>query len=172
MTEKKRERAEYMREYAKKNKDRITENQKCWREQNWDRVLEIGRDSKIRNKEAVKARNLIYYLKNKEKCNDATKRWAAANPDKVKLIVHARRTRIGSDRLSKDLIKRLIKLQKGICPCCKRPLGKDFHIDHIVPVSKGGRNIDSNIQLLRSECNRSKGAMDPVEFMQKKGYLL
>lgn len=30
------------------------------------------------------------------------------------------------------------------------------HIDHIVPISKGGPHIDSNFQLLCAHCNLSK----------------
>lgn len=74
--------------------------------------------------------------------------------------------------LSNDLLDRLYKLQKGKCPCCKRALGKDFHMDHIEPLSKGGANVDSNIQLLSSRCNLVKSAMDPLTFMQLNGFLI
>lgn len=75
-------------------------------------------------------------------------------------------------RLSYDLLDRLYKLQRGKCPCCKKALGKDFHMDHIEPLSKGGENVDSNIQLLRSRCNLLKSAMVPLLFMQANGFLL
>ena len=32
--------------------------------------------------------------------------------------------------------------------------------------------LDTNIQLLRATCNTSKGAKDPIEFMQSRGFLL
>ncbi len=86
---------------------------------------------------------------------------------------NARALRIRAEGLLSDnLLDRLYKLQKGKCPCCRKPLGKDFHMDHIVPVSKGGPNSDENIQLLRSRCNLVKSAMDPVLFMQLNGFLI
>ena len=36
----------------------------------------------------------------------------------------------------------------------------------------GGKNIDSNVQLLRSECNYKKAAKHPIDYMQSKGMLL
>jgi len=45
-------------------------------------------------------------------------------------------------------------------------------MDHIVPLAKGGKNIDSNIQLTCPKCNLEKNSKDPIEFMQSRGYLL
>ena len=33
-----------------------------------------------------------------------------------------------------------------------------LHIDHIVPISKGGKSIESNLQVLCSKCNGKKSA--------------
>jgi 5-methylcytosine-specific restriction endonuclease McrA len=74
--------------------------------------------------------------------------------------------------LSKGLRTKLFDLQRGKCACCGKPLGNDFHLDHIVPLKLGGSNTDDNIQLLRAACNMQKGAKDPIEFMQSRGNLL
>ena len=74
--------------------------------------------------------------------------------------------------LSVGLSAKLFKLQKGKCPCCKQPLGDDYHLDHKMPLALGGTNTDENMQLLRSICNLQKHAKHPVDFMQERGYLL
>jgi len=35
--------------------------------------------------------------------------------------------------------------------------GGSFHFDHIQPISRGGKSITDNIQLLCAKCNLSKG---------------
>jgi 5-methylcytosine-specific restriction endonuclease McrA len=70
---------------------------------------------------------------------------------------------------SEDVVK-LHALQSGKCACCKINL-KKYHIDHINPLSAGGSNDFYNLQLLCPHCNLSKGAKDPIAFMQERGYL-
>jgi 5-methylcytosine-specific restriction endonuclease McrA len=45
-------------------------------------------------------------------------------------------------------------------------------MDHIIPLSLGGKNEDKNIQLTCPRCNKEKGGKDPVVFAQSKGLLL
>jgi len=53
------------------------------------------------------------------------------------------------------------ELGEGDCrPCAgcgKEKYREDFHLDHIVPLSKGGQDIDANLQLLCAFCNVTKG---------------
>lgn len=44
------------------------------------------------------------------------------------------------------------------CQICGRymPDGVGLHIDHIIPISKGGKSIESNLQVLCDKCNHSK----------------
>jgi 5-methylcytosine-specific restriction endonuclease McrA len=37
------------------------------------------------------------------------------------------------------------------------------HIDHIIPLDKGGPHIQENLQLLCYKCNRAKGSKMPEE---------
>ena len=54
----------------------------------------------------------------------------------------------------------------------KKPLGNDYHLDHINPLALGGSKTDEKIQLLRATCNLQKNAKHPVDFMQSRGFLL
>lgn len=70
----------------------------------------------------------------------------------------------------------LFDKQKGVCVYCKTKLNKSgnngFHADHIMPLSKGGSNDISNIQLLCSHCNLSKHNKLPELFAQRYGMLI
>ena len=59
-----------------------------------------------------------------------------------------------------------------VCPGCGRPHYRDaFHIDHIVPKSKGGPDVDSNLQLLCGSCNTKKGnRMTMKELQASNGF--
>ena len=85
--------------------------------------------------------------------------------DKVPIIRHRKfdegdcpmRTDLGETR-SKNIKRLLYGQQKGECNLCKRHFEMhDFHIDHITPKSKGGPNVDRNLQLLCGSCNTIKG---------------
>lgn len=48
------------------------------------------------------------------------------------------------------------------CPVFDLPeLGKKIHVDHIMPLSKGGRHVASNLQLLPIGLNMRKGSKCP-----------
>ncbi len=86
------------------------------------------------------------------------------------------RERNAKGQLSRGIRKALYAAQRGCCPVCKDALAMDgaqkCHIDHVVPLAAGGTHTDDNVQLLCPDCNVSKGAKDPIEFMQSRGFLL
>jgi 5-methylcytosine-specific restriction endonuclease McrA len=80
-----------------------------------------------------------------------------------------------SGSFTKGDILNLFKMQKGKCAyfkTCGQKLGDKYHIDHIVPLTKGGSNWPRNLQLTCIRCNCSKGWKDPIDFAQQMGSLL
>ena len=126
------------------------------------------------NSERIKATYAAWCTANAAHIKATDAAWRAANPEATRIYSQNRRARQRENGgiLSKRLADKLFNLQKGKCACCKQPLGKNFHLDHIMPIALGGLNIDSNIQLLRQLCNQQKHAKHPVDYMQSKGYLL
>ena len=56
--------------------------------------------------------------------------------------------------------------QEGFCNGCRRDFAfRDFEVDHIVPLSKGGTDHPENLQLLCSSCNRIKGNQTQEAFI-------
>jgi len=56
-------------------------------------------------------------------------------------------------------------LAKGICHYCKRSTPpKELTMDHIVPVSRGGRSTKGNVVPACKECNNKKKQLLPMEW--------
>ena len=99
------------------------------------------------------------------------RRYRAKNPDKVKEFCARRKHRV-LGRLPRGTIPRIRKAQGDRCAICSVSLKRKGHVDHIIPVSKGGKHAASNIQLLCAGCNLRKSDKDPIEYMQSLGRLL
>ncbi len=57
------------------------------------------------------------------------------------------------------IMSQLINKNGAICAICGRQIDnmKDCTIDHIIPISKGGRTTVENCQLAHFACNQKKG---------------
>lgn len=56
------------------------------------------------------------------------------------------------------VISELYHEQNGLCAlCCDSLVLGEHHVDHKIPVSRGGGNERENLQLTHPKCNQSKG---------------
>lgn len=71
----------------------------------------------------------------------------------------ARRRGAGVRSIPRGLRQRLFDRQRGICAQCGGYLLTlaGTHVDHRVPVCKGGVHAEDNLQLLHARCNLAKG---------------
>lgn len=151
-----------------KNKGKVAEKKRRFREENKELCDQRARAWNEANPEKVIAARAASRLRHKDKIAE----YRAANLDKFRVYAHNRRQRKRGDRLSPDIVEKLMGLQSCKCAACKVSLQHGYHIDHIEPLARGGANSDSNIQLLCPTCNVRKSARDPIDFMQQKGFLL
>ncbi len=163
---------------------------------NPDRAKEVDRRHHAKNKEKNNRHSKSYHAKNRDNClgrmrrwhaknkqkaNARAKAWRAKNPDSVNLYNHRRKARIrghGGTFTSAD-IAAIKRLQNGKCAFfshCGQQLmiGKkrNYQIDHIKPLFRGGTHDRANLQLLCPGCNLSKHDRDPIDHMQSLGFLL
>jgi 5-methylcytosine-specific restriction endonuclease McrA len=60
-------------------------------------------------------------------------------------------------------------LGKGICHYCKNKfLPEEITMDHVVPLSRGGRSVKGNIVACCKRCNSDKKYLTPVDMILKE----
>lgn len=100
-----------------------------------------------------------------------TKLYRKRNPDKVAEFTKKRNSKkIG--KLPRGTIKKIGDSQKWLCVICRKNILNSYHVDHIIPLAKGGMHEPKNIQILCPSCNVRKSAKDPIDYMQERGFLL
>ena len=57
------------------------------------------------------------------------------------------------------------KIQRGVCYYCNRMVGREeLTMDHLVPLSRGGKSKKGNVVPACKECNNKKKYLLPVEW--------
>ena len=95
-----------------------------------------------------------------------TAAYQKAHPEKAIDIAHRRRLRKGAtcSPTTRDYITRL-RASVSYCMYCGKPFGVATpHIDHMMPLSRGGNHAESNLTIACAFCNISKGDRTPEEF--------
>jgi 5-methylcytosine-specific restriction endonuclease McrA len=112
--------------------------------------------------EEYRLRALNYSRTHKEE----RKRYRQERPEQHRVYKHNKRARkkAAQGTHTHQEIQEQYKRQKGKCYYCSIKLGKEYHADHVVPLSRGGSNDISNIVLACPFCNESKGAKSPHEW--------
>ncbi len=100
-----------------------------------------------------------YQEKYPEKHTKRQLEYLKRNPLVGRMTTHNHRIRLkaAGGKSTADDIKELYEKQQGKCAYCEKPLQK-YHIDHIIPVSKGGNGFKENLCLACPPCNQRKAA--------------
>jgi len=126
------------------------------------------------NLERILARSRIYNENNREQRVEQAKRWRERNPEKRKAIIRnysAKRRAKEADGISTAELHAWTQSQKKVCYWCGSKCEGRFHVDHYVPLSKGGPHEAGNLVIACPQCNLKKNAKDPYEFAASLGRL-
>jgi len=105
------------------------------------------------NSEQVKANNLAWRKAHPERIKALWRAWRKANPDKVRSAVALRRATC--EKVERTI---LFRRDEGRCHLCgKKVKINGWHLDHIVPLSKGGEHSYRNVAVACPRCNMQKG---------------
>lgn len=159
---------------ADEKRVRLAAYKKAWREQNLVRIKAEKKANYQTNREASIAKSVAWGRANKDKRKVNCAKYSAANPDIARASKARRKARKNDagGSVSKSDLQCILESQKWLCVVCRVKLDESYEADHIVPLALGGSSDKSNMQILCMPCNRSKGAKDPIDFMQQRGFLL
>lgn len=158
-------RATYMRQLRNTPEQKIKEKaySDAWKSRNKEKVLEIHRE---------------YYKKNSKKLAAQQRKNRAKNPRFKELNAAAsrrRRARVRNQGFEFFTEKDIIKKYGTTCHLCSKTIDinaprsstaankygsnweNSLHIDHVIPISKGGTDTLDNVRPSHAKCNLSKG---------------
>ena len=166
------------------NKERQLELCRIWRANNNERQRELENRWRDNNQEYILAYNKQYHLDHREERIAYNKRWReehpeylvkgrqwkADHPETRSIYRHNYDARVkgnGGIHTFGEL-NALFASQNYLCYYCNKPLA-EYHIDHKIPVSKGGTNDIENIAISCPSCNLSKYNKTADEFLGLMG---
>lgn len=130
-----------------------------------DKLRNRARYTKERAKRQAHARN--QYWSNRDTYVSRSREWRKANPERRKIQHENRRARkFGNPGYVVVKARDWEKIRNRFSGCCAYCGAKPDVIcmDHVVPLSRGGRHSPSNILPACSSCNSSKGALFVAEW--------
>ncbi len=152
-------------EYAAKHKEEKRVQDAAYYSQKKDdpefrqRRAEYGRRFYLENREKMAAYGRWYRETDPERWAAKNKAWLAANPDKARNYRAARRAR--EMEAFVEEVDRVVVWERdgGICHICQQHADvTSWHLDHVVPLAKGGKHSYANVAVSHPSCNQSKGA--------------
>lgn len=124
-----------------------------------------------KNREQMLARSAKYRQQHRERYQQLSIQWQKRNKHKKALNERRRRASKQSavgDHSMLDIEKQIQSQSdhNGILRCwwCEKPIEGEYHVDHRVPLAKGGSDNASNLVIAHPKCNMSKGPKMPWEY--------
>lgn len=146
----------------------------AWYAENHEQGLVYRRAYYQRNKEMTKARASKYNRKHRKAVREINKIRRAADPKRYRAYTSTFYARHPEKRTEKEHRRRAAKTKAFVekvdrwavyfrddrcCYICHKPIEfDDMHVDHVIPLSRGGAHSFANCRASCATCNLRKGA--------------
>lgn len=182
--------SEYHKQYREERKEYLVEYKKKYREEHKEEISENRKISS--NKTKVEKKCIIcgsiFFTNTKRKttcsleCSKKRKdiyfeNWSSTDIaiESMRKAANRRRSRLNSVMTEYIDFGFVWERDDGTCQICMNKIDKNLsykdryslQYDHIVPISKGGNDVTSNIQLSHRTCNASKHDKENFIWVQK-----
>lgn len=174
------EKAEYNRKWRKANPEKASEHKRKWRREHPEKVAERMRKWREANpeKKAEYNRNWReehakysrkWYKAHRENQIEYSRKYYEAHPEKARARNAKRRAlkrnaTVGDREAIQHIYDIAANAKRVRCYLCGGLIPKgERHVDHIVPLSKGGLHTASNLAVTCAQCNLNKHTKLPEE---------
>jgi 5-methylcytosine-specific restriction endonuclease McrA len=89
-----------------------------------------------------------------------SRQWRDSDRDRARAVsrkAEAKRRALKLDATTGDVDEAALLDAFGSCYLCGHELGEDTHLDHVVPLSRGGGHCMANLRPTHATCNLRKG---------------
>lgn len=176
---------EYARQYAAEHPEAVKKTQRRWYLTHQEEALANARRYRTEHGDKVRETNQRCYKKHADARREYQRRLRIENPQAVKEVQqrysknhpeanranqHRRRLKHNGEHFTAKDVALQIKAQtdkRGGLHCwwCGKVIESSYHIDHVIPLSRGGTNNAANIVIAHAKCNSEKYNKTPAEFM-------
>ena len=143
--------------YNQLNREREAARKKSWRERNCEQKAEYDKAYRERNREREAARKKAWYERNCQRIAAIHKAWKERNPE---LVQENRRRRRAKKKNAQVALTAKEKEKLLVLERTRQELqmktGREYHIDHILPINHGGLHHPVNLRILEGKENLSK----------------
>lgn len=165
----------YRKEYRAANLEREQERDRQRYRSDPEGQRARVKDYYERNREQVVAREAARRDARRERYRSADKKWRDTHPERQQAKLKAwhlanpgknadysakRRARIDAQDPNPETIDRMAIYDRdgGRCHICRRHVSRaSFHLDHLVPIARGGLHRAENVAIAHPRCNLSRG---------------
>lgn len=161
---------EYKRLWRESHVQKTRVYMQTWRNEHREQRRLDARDYYSRNREAICERQRLARPFRANQAREYGKRWRQANKDLVRRKANHRRAKKLANGFEKYTEGQVLELYGSNCAICSLPIDMNaprtcrqsgwhqgLHIDHVVPISKGGPDTLVNVRPTHAICNIRKG---------------
>ena len=144
-------------EYRVRNLEKIKEKNRRWRKENYEATTSATNDGRK------------WQLANPEKNKDNKRRWSAEHPEKIREYSRTRRVRKLGNGYILYTEEEVLERYGTDCHICHEPIDMEaprrvgkpgwergLHMEHVIPISKGGSDTIENVKPSHGLCNSKK----------------
>ena len=155
------ERAVKDRIYREKNREKIAENKRRYHQSR----LEIAREYRKAHRDRIREFSAAYHQANAEAIRARKRDYDSQNRDKGRAREERRRARKMAAGVYLVTAKDIRRLLAQPCAYCG---AKSEHIDHVLPLARGGRHSIGNLAPACAKCNQTKHSKTVMEWKRQK----